>query len=87
MAVTGSQCVAACALTPGTVADGLTSLPQGTPALISVEHPQGVIDVTVDYTRTDNATQIKSAGLIRSARLIARGEVMVSSGLMDRKIP
>jgi 4-oxalomesaconate tautomerase len=87
MAVTGSQCVAACALTPGTVADGLTSLPQGTPALISVEHPQGVIDVTVDYTRTDNATQIKSAGLIRSARLIARGEVMVSSRLMDRKIP
>jgi hypothetical protein len=83
MAVTGSQCIAACALTPGTVADGLAHLPKGTPAVINVEHPQGSIEVTVDYTTGPEGTVIKSAGLIRSARLIARGEVMVPSALMS----
>jgi 4-oxalomesaconate tautomerase len=81
MAVTGSQCLAACALTPGTVADGLADVPAGTPALITVEHPQGAIEVTVDYTNNSDDTVIKSAGLVRSARLIAKGEVMVSSAL------
>jgi 4-oxalomesaconate tautomerase len=82
MAVTGSQCLAACALTPGTVADGLADLPAGTPALITVEHPQGTIEVTVDYTIDPEGTKIISAGLIRSARLIARGEVMVPTELL-----
>lgn len=82
MAVTGSQCIAACVLTPGTVADGLADVPAGTPAVVSVEHPAGAIEVTVDYIRDATGTQIKSAGLIRSARLIARGEVMVSSDLL-----
>jgi hypothetical protein len=82
MAVTGSQCIAACVLTPGTVADGLANVPAGMPALVTVEHPSGMIEVTVDYTRDETGTQIKSAGLIRSARLIARGEVMVSSALV-----
>jgi 4-oxalomesaconate tautomerase len=84
MAVTGSQCIAACALTPGTVADGLGHIPQGTPAVIKVEHPQGSIEVTVDYTRSPDGTVIKSAGLIRSARLIARGEVMVSAHVSQK---
>jgi 4-oxalomesaconate tautomerase len=82
MAVTGSQCIAACALTPGTVADGLAELPGGTPALIAVEHPQGSIEVLVDYTSGPDGTAIKSAGLIRSARLIARGEVLVPSSVL-----
>ena len=83
MAVTGSQCLAACALTPGTVADGLAEIPPGTPAVINVEHPAGKIEVTVDYTTGPDGTQIKSAGLIRSARLIARGEVLVPSAILD----
>jgi 2-methylaconitate cis-trans-isomerase PrpF len=82
MAVTGSQCIAACALTTGTVAEGLATLPTGTPALIAVEHPQGSIEVLVDYTTGPDGTVIKSAGLIRSARLIARGEVLVPSRVL-----
>jgi 4-oxalomesaconate tautomerase len=78
MAVTGSQCIAACALTPGTVADGLADLPEGSPALIAVEHPLGSIEVTVDYKKSPDGITVKSAGLIRTARLIARGEVMVN---------
>lgn len=83
LAVTGSQCLAACALTPGTVADGLGEIPTGTPALMRIEHPMGIIEVTVDY-EVGGPTEFKlrSAGLIRTARLIARGEVMVPKHIL-----
>ena len=83
MAVTGSQCLAACTLTPGTVADGLGVIPNEVPALMKIEHPMGIIEVTVDYDQTDAGFVMKSAGLVRTARMIARGEVMVPPGLLQ----
>jgi 4-oxalomesaconate tautomerase len=77
MAVTGSQCLAACLLTPGTVADGIGRLPNENPAPIAIEHPSGKIDVLVDVERSDAGADIRSAGLVRTTRLLARGEVMV----------
>ena len=83
LAVTGSQCIAACTLTPGTVADGLGDIPAERPALMKIEHPMGTIEVTVDYDNSgDNGFSLKSAGLVRTARLIARGEVMVPEGVL-----
>ncbi|MFK7755084.1 MAG: 4-oxalomesaconate tautomerase [Sedimentitalea sp.] len=87
MAVTGAQCLASCVLTPGSVADGLASIPNTVPAKIVLEHPAGEIDVLVDYARTNEGTQIKSAGLVRTARKLASGSVFVPasvwSGLDD----
>lgn len=77
MAVTGSQCLASCVLAPGTVAEGLFTPPEGAPALVVIEHPSGKIDVTVDYENGSNGFRLKSAGLLRTARLLARGEVFV----------
>lgn len=77
MAVTGAQCLASCVLTPGTVAEGLFTPPEGQPALVLIEHPSGVIDVTVDYENAADGFRLHSAGLLRTARLLARGEVMV----------
>lgn len=77
MAVTGAQCLASCVLTPGTVAEGLFTPPQGAPALVLIEHPTGAIDVTVDYESGSDGFVLKSAGLLRTARLLARGEVFV----------
>lgn len=77
MAVTGSQCIASCVLTPGTVAEGLFTPPEGAPALVVIEHPSGKIDVTVDYENGPDGFQLRSAGLLRTARLLARGEVFV----------
>jgi 2-methylaconitate cis-trans-isomerase PrpF len=77
MAVTGSQCLASCVLTPGTVAEGLFTPPNGVPALVVIEHPSGTIDVTVDYENGPEGFQLRSAGLLRTARLLARGEVFV----------
>jgi 4-oxalomesaconate tautomerase len=85
MAVTGAQCLASCVLTPGSVAEGLFTPPQGQPALVLLEHPSGVIDVTVDYSNGPEGFQLNSAGLLRTARLLARGEVMVPSRIWAGK--
>lgn len=76
MAVTGAQCLASCVLTPGTVADGMAK-PGDAPATITLEHPSGAIDVLVDFARTDKGIDLRSAGLVRTARLLAKGEVFV----------
>ncbi|MEZ5838434.1 MAG: 4-oxalomesaconate tautomerase [Geminicoccaceae bacterium] len=83
MAVTGAQCIAACAILPGTVADGLSDGLEGqsTPVTVSVEHPAGTFDVLVDFARADDGIEIRSAGLVRTARFLARGEVMVPHGV------
>ena len=62
---------------PGTVADGVSKPVPASPAVVVIEHPMGEMEVTVTYT--DGPT-FRSAGLIRTARLIARGEVMVETG-------
>ena len=81
MAVTGAQCLASCVLTPGTVADGMADTPNVTPATIVLEHASGSIEVAVDYADTPNGFEIKSAGLVRTARKIAAGEVFVPASI------
>jgi len=81
MAVTGAQCLASCVLTPGTVAEGLASIPNEVPAPITLEHASGTIDVLVDYAQTEAGFQVKSAGLVRTARKIAAGEVFIPTSV------
>jgi len=81
MAVTGAQCLASCVLTPGTVAEGLASIPNEVPAPITLEHASGKIDVLVDYGQTEAGFQVKSAGLVRTARKIAAGEVFIPTSV------
>ncbi|MEM8951510.1 MAG: 4-oxalomesaconate tautomerase [Pseudomonadota bacterium] len=83
MAVTGSQCLAASALLPGSVAAGLARPIEPAPAVVKIEHPMGEMAVTVDYERGDDGLDFRSAGVVRTARLIARGEVMVPDGILS----
>lgn len=83
MAVTGSQCLAACLLTPNTVADGMAQLPDEIPACITLEHASGQIDVIVDYEYEPDGFILKSAGLIRTARKLAEGRVFVPASVWD----
>lgn len=76
MAVTGAQCMASCALTPGTVADGLLDRPGSSPAEVVLEHASGKIDVLVDFSN-DGEFNVISAGLVRTARKLADGHVYV----------
>jgi len=77
MAVTGAQCLASCVLTPNTVAEGLAARSNERPATITLEHASGQIDVLVDYDLTEEGIDLRSAGLVRTARLLARGDVMI----------
>lgn len=77
MAVTGAQCLAASLLVAGSTSEGLGAVPEGSPAVIRIEHPTGEIEVSVDFARDGDAVTINAAGLTRTARLLARGEVMV----------
>ncbi|MEL6683795.1 MAG: 4-oxalomesaconate tautomerase [Pseudomonadota bacterium] len=77
MAVTGAQCLASCVLTPGTVAEGMAARSNDRPATVTLEHASGEIDVLVDYDLTAEGIDLRSAGLVRTARLLAKGEVMI----------
>lgn len=81
MAVTGAQCLAACVLTPGTVAEGMSQLPEGSPATIKLEHASGTIDVLLDYENTVDGFTLNSAGLVRTARKLAAGNVFVPTAI------
>lgn len=83
LAVTGSQCLAACAIAPGTVAPGIAAPVAGSPATIRIEHPMGVMDVLVNFTWQGDDFEFHSAGVVRTARMIARGEIFVPSHLME----
>ena len=78
LAVTGSMAFAGCVLLPGTIADGMTEIEQGAESLL-FEHPMGDMAVTVDYTLDNGELDLRASGSIRTARLLMRGELMVSS--------
>lgn len=81
LAVTGSQCLAACALAPGTVAAGLIAPVDPSPCVLQIEHPMGKMEVRVQYENTAEGFNFISAGVTRTARLIAKGEVMIPASI------
>ncbi len=84
LAVTGSQCLSACLLCPGTVAEGILERPAGSSVPIHLEHPMGSMEVHVDYHLSSDEFSLKSAGLIRTARKIAAGDVFIPSSVWHR---
>ncbi len=82
MAVTGAQCMASCALSPGTVADGLLDRPDSSPADVVLEHASGKIDVLVDFSN-DQEFNVNAAGLVRTARKLADGHVYVPESVWN----
>ena len=69
----------ACVL-DGSVAQGIAVMPDGNPKTISVEHPTGEfsVELGLDPANPQNVTR---AALLRTARLLMRGEVMVPRSL------
>ena len=83
MAVTGSQCLASCALTPGTVADGMMERPNGIPCTVMLHHPMGAMQVVIDYELDDAGFHHRSAGLVRTARKLAEGRLFVPASVWN----
>jgi 4-oxalomesaconate tautomerase len=68
--------VATACVLPCTVADGVAVIPQGRRRTISVEHPTGEFSVELE-SDPEQENKVTRAALLRTARLIMRGEVMV----------
>lgn len=76
-AVTGSICTGSCLLAPGTVAEGMVAVSNTSPTPVKIEHPSGAIDVVFDYEIGSSGFELKSAGLLRTARKLFSGSIHV----------
>ncbi|HEY4446119.1 MAG TPA: 4-oxalomesaconate tautomerase [Steroidobacteraceae bacterium] len=74
--VLGAVTVATAAVMPGSVAHRYASAPPGNVKTVSVEHPSGEFSVVLTMNPADPAEVLRAA-LLRTARLIMRGEVFV----------
>jgi len=74
----------ACVL-EGSVTAGLAKVPAGNHKAISVEHPTGEFTVELE-TDPANPQSVTRAALLRTARLLMRGEVMVPASIWKGKV-
>lgn len=82
--VLGAVSVASACVLPGSVADGLAVMPAGARKTLSIEHPSGEFTVAL-ATRLDahGGIEIVGAGLMRTARPLFEGHVLVPARVWD----
>ncbi len=73
--------VATACVLEGSAAQGIAVVPAGSAKTIAVEHPTGEFSVELELDPA-NPQNVLRAALLRTARLIMRGEVMVPAGLL-----
>ena len=81
--VLGAVTVATAAVMPGTVANRHAIVPPGLDKTISVEHPSGEFTVVLSMNPV-NPSEVHHAALLRTARLIMRGEVFIPEDTKER---
>jgi 4-oxalomesaconate tautomerase len=72
--VLGAVSVATACMVEGSTAGQLANVPEGNPKTVVVEHPAGSFQVRLEMG--DNG-EVEAAGVIRTARVLFKGEVMV----------
>jgi 4-oxalomesaconate tautomerase len=83
--VLGAVTVATAAVMPGSVAHAVSSVPEGAIKTLSVEHPTGEFSVRLETDPVD-PQRVLSAALLRTARLLMRGEVMVPESVFREEV-
>jgi 2-methylaconitate cis-trans-isomerase PrpF len=80
-AATGALAVATAAVLPGSVARRYVETPGLARGAIAVEHPAGRIEVDLDITGPAARPEVRRASLVRTARRIFEGNVLVPESL------
>ena len=80
--VLGAVSVATACVLPGTVAAGLAVL-RGSSSVYSVEHPSGEFSIALEIDHSDMLPKVRKAGVLRTARLLSRGEVFIPAGIWN----
>ena len=79
--VLGAVTVATACVLSGSVATGVVSVPDGAVKRLSVEHPTGELSVELEVAGAD--PKVIRASLIRTARALFRGEVLIPPTVWD----
>jgi len=84
--VLGAVSVATACMLPGSVANQIAVLPglAGDAAEIEVEHPTGFFTVTIEVAPSGGGFAVRRSALLRTARLLMRGEVLVPGSVWQR---
>jgi 4-oxalomesaconate tautomerase len=83
--VLGAVSVATACLWPDSVAAGIVTLPQGDRKILSVEHPSGEFTVDLRVKNNGGSLVVEKSGVVRTARLLSKGEVFIPAGIWDEK--
>ncbi|MEA1941097.1 MAG: 4-oxalomesaconate tautomerase [Pseudomonadota bacterium] len=76
--VLGAVSVATACLIPGSVAAGIAETgPAGDGQRLDVEHPTGFFTVEIDLVADGDTVRVRRSALLRTARLLMRGEIFV----------
>jgi 4-oxalomesaconate tautomerase len=82
--VLGAVTVATACVLPGSIADGLATVPSGDEKIITVEHPSGALQVRlVIGAGASPEDLVRRAGVVRTARTLMRGNVFVTTSIWD----
>ena len=82
--VLGAVSAATAALFPDGAVHDLAVIPEGTDKLMRIEHPTGSFDVQLSMAEGDDIV-ITGAGLLRTTRLISKGEVFIPQSIWQKE--
>lgn len=80
-AATGAICIAGATQIAGTIANRLHVGAEDIDAPVRVEHPKGAIAIGIEANRAGQETAIEAASVVRTARPLFRGEIMVPASV------
>ncbi len=83
--VLGAVSVASACIIPGTVCESIAVVtnPNASSFALSVEHPSGEFTVNLETETDKQKVRIVKAGVIRTARLLAKGELFIPAESID----
>jgi 4-oxalomesaconate tautomerase len=77
--------VASACVIPGTTADGLADVPEGSRKMLMLEHPTGEFAVEVELSGPPEMPKIDRAALLRTARKLFEGNILIPGAAWDGK--
>ncbi|HEY6451700.1 MAG TPA: 4-oxalomesaconate tautomerase [Steroidobacteraceae bacterium] len=81
--VLGAVSVATACVMPGSIAEGITRRPGGSPLVLSVEHPSGEFTVTLEISGSGETFSVTRCGIQRTARALMQGTALIPHSVWD----
>ncbi|HUT47763.1 MAG TPA: 4-oxalomesaconate tautomerase [Alphaproteobacteria bacterium] len=77
----GGMCLAAAAVTSGTVTDGIARISDAPEQSVVIEHPAGQLETMIEFEGTRASPEITRVGFMRTARRLMQGTVYVPAAI------